>query len=70
MNAYDYPHTGYGVAAHTYETGWVLLDGIHRTRAAATKLRQSLIGQHGFTADDLRVVTLTITRDEPEGDKA
>lgn len=56
----DYPHTGYGVEAHTAETGWVLLDGIHRTRAAATKIKQSLTGQHGFTADDLRVVALTI----------
>lgn len=62
MTDYDYPQTGYGVEAHTDETGWVLLDGIHRTRAAATKLRQSLTGQHGFTADDLRVVALTITR--------
>ena len=27
MNAHDYPHTGYGVEAHTAETGWALLDG-------------------------------------------
>lgn len=64
MNAHDYPHSGYGVEAHTDETGWVLLDGIHRTRAAAAKLRQSFAGQHGFGADDLRVVALTITRKE------
>lgn len=64
MNAHDYPHTGYGVEAHTAETGWVLLDSIHRTHAAATKTKQSLTGQHGLEADDLRVVALTITRKE------
>lgn len=64
MNAHDYPHTGYGVEAHTAETGWVLLDGIHRTRAAATETMQSRTGQHGFEADDLRVVALNITRKE------
>ena len=64
MNAHDYPHTGYGVEAHTAETGWVLLATIHRTRAAATKLRQSLAGPHGLEADDLRVVALNITRKE------
>lgn len=64
MNAHDYPHTGYGVEAHTAETGWVLLDGSHRTRAAATKTKKSLTGRHGFEADDLRVVALNITRKE------
>lgn len=64
MSAYDYPHTGYGVESRTDSTGWVLLDSIHRTRVAATETMQSLTGQHGFTADDLRVVTLTITRKE------
>ena len=62
MNAHDYPCTGYGVEVHTAETGWALLDGIHRTHAAATKLRQSLTGKHGLTGGDMRVVELTITR--------
>ena len=70
MSAYNYPHTGYGVEAHTDSTGWVLLDGIRRTHAAATETMHKLTGQYGFGADDLRVVTLTITRDEHEGDKA
>ena len=64
MSAYDYPHTGYGVEAHTDETGWVLLDSIHNTHDAATETKQSLTGQHGLEADDLRVVALTITRKE------
>lgn len=64
MNAYDRPHNGYGVEAYTYATGWVLLDGIHRTYTAAIRLKQALTGQHGFGADDLRVVPLTITRKE------
>lgn len=64
MTNIDYPHTGYGVEAHTDETGWVLLDGIHRTHAAATKTKQSLTGHYGFEADDLRVVALTISRKE------
>ena len=64
MNAHDYPHTGYGVELRTKEGG-ILLDGIHRTHAAATKTMQSITGQHGFRADDLRVVALTITRKEP-----
>ena len=58
----NYPCTGFGVEVHTDETGWVLLDGIHRTRAAATTVMQSLTGQHGFTGGDMRVVELTITR--------
>ena len=65
MSAYDYPHTGYGVEAHTDATGWVLLDSIYRTCVAATTFMQSLTGHCGFEADDLRVVALTITR---EGD--
>lgn len=64
MNAHDYPHTAYGVEAHTDTTGWVLLDSIHSTCVAATKHRQSLTGHYGFEADDLRVVALTITRKE------
>ena len=64
MNAHNYPHTCYGVEARTAKAGWVLLDSIHRTCTAATKLRQSLTGQHGFGAGDLRVVALTITRKE------
>ena len=70
MTDHDYPHTGYGVEAHTADKGWALLYSIHPTRAAATKFKQSITGQHGFGADDLRVVALTITRDEHEGDKA
>lgn len=62
MTDNDFPHTGYGVVAFTYETGWVLIDGIHRTHADATKTMQSITGKHGFTADDLRVAALTITR--------
>lgn len=62
MNKYDYPHTGWGVEVRTAEAGWVLLDNIHRTCTDATKHRQSLTGPFGFGADDLRVVTLTITR--------
>lgn len=62
MTDYDYPHTGYGVEAHTDETGWVLIGGIRNTRSAATEAMQALTGQHGFGADDLRVVALTITR--------
>ena len=64
MTNHDYPQTGYGVEAYTPATGWVLLDGIHRTCVAATKIRQSLTGHYGFGADDLRVVALTITRKE------
>lgn len=64
-----YPHTGYGVELRT-EKEWVLLYVIHRTRAAATTAKQALTGKHGVGADDLRVVALTITRDEHEGDKA
>lgn len=62
MADYGYPHTCYGVEAYTPSTGWVLLDNIHRTCTDATKHRQSLTGPFGFGADDLRVVTLTITR--------
>lgn len=62
MADYDYPHTCYGVEVRTAEAGWVLLDNIHRTCTDATKHRQSLTGPFGFGADDLRVVTLTITR--------
>lgn len=64
MTDYDYPHTGYGVEAHTDETGWVLLNSIYRTCVAATKFRQSLTGHYGLEAGDLRVVALTITRKE------
>ena len=59
-----YPHTGYGVEARTDKTGWVLLGGIYRARRAATKFKQSITAKHGFGADDLRVVTLAITRKE------
>ena len=62
MTDHNYPQTGYGVEAHTAKTGWVLLDGIQKSRAAAAKTKQSLTGQFGFEADDLRVVALTITR--------
>lgn len=68
MTDHDYPHTGWGVEARTDETGWVLLDGIHRTCVAATKIRQSLTGRYGFGADDLRVVALTINRKETKHD--
>ena len=61
MSAHDYPQTAFGVELRTKE-GWVLLDSIHRTCVRATKLRQSLTGQHGYGAGDLRVVELTITR--------
>ena len=64
MTDCGYPHTGYGVEAHTDETGWVLLDSIYRTCVRATKHRQSLTGPFGFEADDLRVVALAITRKE------
>lgn len=64
MTNHDYPHTGYGVEARAGETGWVLLGGVCHTRSAATKVMQALTGQHGFGADDIRVVALTITRKE------
>ena len=63
MTDHDYPRTCYGVELRT-ERGWVLIYSIYRTRAAADKFKQSITGQHGFTADDIRVVALTITRKE------
>lgn len=63
MTDHDYPQTGYGVELRTKE-GWVLLDGIQKSRVEAEHIRATLLGQHAPDPDELRVVTLTITRKE------
>ncbi|AYB70535.1 hypothetical protein HOU24_gp53 [Corynebacterium phage SamW] len=65
MSYHDYPHTGYGVEAHTDDHGWVLLEGIHGKSADATHAMADLTddaAEYGFHPDDLRVVALTISR--------
>ena len=69
MTSHDYPHTGYGMEMRT-KKGWVLLDGIDRTRATTECIREILIDRHYLDPDEIRVVTLTITRDEQSPEKA
>ena len=59
----DYPLTGYGVELRINK-GWVLLNSIHNTHAAATEAKQSITDQYAPHPADLRVVALTITRKE------
>ena len=63
MTNYDYPQTGYGVELRTKE-GWMLLDGIQKSRVAAEPIRAILIDRHTIDPDEIRVVALTITRKE------
>ena len=67
MTNYGYPHTGYGVELRT-EKGWVLLDGIQKNRNEAEHVAETIIGRHGPDPDEIRVVTLTITRKETKND--
>lgn len=63
MTNADYPRTFYGVELRT-KKGWVLLDGIQKSRDEVENVRASIIGWHAPDPDDLRVVALTITRKE------
>ena len=57
----DYPHTFYGVELRTKD-GWVLLDGIQKSRDEAEHVAAILIDCPVPDPDDLRVVALTISR--------